>query len=123
MFDAGGFPDIGPDASVEAAQTPRTNGEALSRMLAGKTLFYGETAIQGPYRIRLNADGSAVVLRGREPIEFDTGSWNIREDKFCRDWKKIEPRQMCLTATSDGSSIQLFDGMGLMFIDARIVDN
>lgn len=122
MLDAGKFPDIGPDASIESAQYPRAPGDALSRMLAGKTLLYGETAKPGPYRIRLNTDGSAAVLRGSEPTEIDTGAWSIREDRLCRDWKKIQPRQLCFSATSDGSRIQLFDQMGLMLIDARIAD-
>lgn len=122
VLDAGKFPDIGPDASIESAQYPRALGDALSRMLTGKTLLYGNAAMHGPYRIRLNTDGSAAVLRGNEPIELDTGSWSIREDRLCRDWKKIEPRQLCLATASDGSRIQLFDQLGLMFIDARIVD-
>ena len=122
VLDAGKFPDIGPDASIEAAQQPHTNGEVLARTLTGKTLLYGEAATRGPYRIRLNADGSAAALRGREAIQFDTGTWSIREDKLCREWTKIEPRQICLTAVSSGSSVRLFDRMGLMFIDARIVE-
>ena len=50
MFDAGRFPGLGPDASIEAARYARTNGEALSRMLPGKTLIYGDAAIRGPPR-------------------------------------------------------------------------
>ena len=57
-----------------------------------------------------------------EPTELDTGSWSIREGQLCREWKKIEPRQMCFTVASDGSRVQLFDRMGLMYIDARIAD-
>ncbi len=122
VLDAGKFSEIGPDAAIESAQYPRALGDALSRMLAGKTLLYGEAAMHGPYRIRLNADGSAAVLRGSEPAELDRGSWSIREDQLCRDWKKIQPRQLCYAAASDGSRVQLFDRMGLMVIDARMVD-
>jgi len=53
IFDAGKFPDIGPDASLEAAQGMRADGDALSHMLRGKTLLYGEIAPGGPYRVRL----------------------------------------------------------------------
>jgi CubicO group peptidase (beta-lactamase class C family) len=122
ILDAGKFPDIGPDASLEAAQGMRADGDLLSRMLTGKTLLYGDAAARGPHRIRLNADGTAAVLRGKEPTELDTGSWSIREGQLCREWKKMEPRQMCLTVASDGSRVQLFDRMGLMYIDARIAD-
>jgi CubicO group peptidase (beta-lactamase class C family) len=122
-LDAGGFPDIGPEATIEATQAPRVNGEMLSRILPGKTLHYGETAREGPYRIRLNTDGNAVVFRRPEQVQLDTGSWSVNEDQFCREWKMIEPRRMCFAVASDGSKIQLFDDMGLMFIDAHIVDD
>ena len=122
IFDAGKFPDIGPDASLEAVQGTRANGAALSRMLTGKTLLFGETAARGPYRIRVNSDGSAAILGGREPVEIDTGMWTIREDQFCLEWKKIEPRQSSLAAVSTGPKIQFFDRMGLMRIQARVID-
>jgi CubicO group peptidase (beta-lactamase class C family) len=122
-FDAGGFPDIGPDASIEAARSARVGGAALSRMLPGKTLLYGEAAPPGPHRIRIGADGRFAYLRGRQPTEVDTGSWSILGDEFCRDWKKIKPSPMCLAVVGNGAKIQLFDRMGLMLIDAQIVDD
>jgi CubicO group peptidase (beta-lactamase class C family) len=121
LLDAGGFPDIGPDASIGAAWIAPATGETLLRILPGKTLVYGETASQGPYRIRLNADGSAVVLRGREPTELDTGSWSVRDGQLCRAWKKLGSQ--CSPVVSDGSKIQLFDRAGLMSIDGRIADD
>jgi hypothetical protein len=54
--------------------------------LPGKTLLLGDAAMQGPYCIRLNPAGSAVVLRGREPTELDAGFWRVQGDQFCRDW-------------------------------------
>jgi CubicO group peptidase (beta-lactamase class C family) len=123
VLDARPFPDIGPDASIAAARYPRVNGETLSRILPGKTLLCGDGAMHGPYRIRLNRDGSAVVLRGREPTELDRGSWQVQGDQFCRDWNKIEPRHMCFAVAGDGSNVQLFDGKGVMYIDARVVDD
>jgi len=123
ILDAGKFPDIGPDASLEAARGIRADGDALSRMLTGKTLLYGEADARGPTRMRLNADGTAAVLRGNEPTELDTGTWSIRENEFCREWKKLEPRQMCMAAAvTAGLKIQLFDRMGLMYIEARVVE-
>ena len=123
ILDAGKFPDIGPDASLGAAQGTRASGDALFRLLTGKTLLYGEAATRGPYRIRLNADGTAAFLRGREPVEVDTGTWSIREDELWREWKKLEPRQRCLAVVNTGSKIQLFDNMGLMLTEARVIDD
>jgi hypothetical protein len=71
ILDAGKFPDIGPDASLDAAQGMRAYGDTLSRMLAGKTLLYGDAAPGRPYRVRLNANGRAAALRGSEPTEFE----------------------------------------------------
>jgi CubicO group peptidase (beta-lactamase class C family) len=121
VLDAGHFPDIGPDASIEAAQAPRANDETLLRILPGKTLLYGETADQGPYRMRLNSDGSAAILRGGELTEADTGSWKVDGGQLCRTWKKSGSQ--CSAAVSEGSKIQLFDRAGLMLIDARIVED
>ena len=112
---------IGPDASIGAAWIAPATGETLLRILPGKTLVYGETASQGPYRIRLNADGSAVVLRGREPTELDTGSWSVRNGQLCRAWKKLGSQ--CSAVVSDGSKVQLFDRTGMMSIDGRIVED
>jgi hypothetical protein len=122
ILDAGKFPDIGPDASLEAAQSIRADGDQLSRMLTGKTLLFGDAAARGPYRVRLYADGTAAVLLGNEQTEFDRGTWSIRENEFCREWKKIEPRQMCMAAAIIGSKVQFFDRMGLMLIEARVVE-
>jgi CubicO group peptidase (beta-lactamase class C family) len=121
LLDAGRFPDIGPDASLEAAQGVRADGDILSRLLTGKTLLLGEATATGPSRIRLNVDGSAALLREREPVEVDTGTWSIRGDEFCLEWK-LEPRQPCLASAIKGSQIQLFDHMGLMLIEARVID-
>jgi CubicO group peptidase (beta-lactamase class C family) len=121
VLDAGHFRDIGPDASIDAAQAPRASDEMLLRILPGKTLLYGETADQGPYRMRLNADGSAAVLRGRESTEFDTGSWRVDGGRLCRAWRKSGSQ--CSAAVSEGAKIQLYDGAGIMMIDARIVDD
>jgi len=121
ILDAGTFPDIGPDASLQAAQSVAT-GEALTQALTGKTLLYGDDTTGGPYRFRINTDGSTALLLGHESTEFDTGTWSIRDGKFCREWKKIEPRQMCVSATINGSTIQLFDPIGLMLIEGRLAE-
>jgi hypothetical protein len=71
--------------------------------------------------MKLNADGSAAVFRGREPTEFDTGSWRIDGGRLCRAWKKSG--SLCSDAVSEGPKIQLFDRAGLMLIDARIVED
>jgi CubicO group peptidase (beta-lactamase class C family) len=123
VLDAGHFPDIGPDASIEAAHGVRLDGAALNQLLPGKTLVVGEGASEGPYRIRLDVDGTAAALKGREPVQYDSGSWRVEGDRFCREWKKTRPQRLCLTAVADGGHVEFFDDKGLMFINARLSDD
>jgi CubicO group peptidase (beta-lactamase class C family) len=119
LLDSHNISGIGEDASLEAARLPRVGGEMLAKLLAGKTLLYGEKAVTGPHRIRLSVDGTLTAVRGADAVELDTGTWSIRDDKYCRELKKLEPRNLCLTVVSDGTRVQLFDPKGLMFINAR----
>jgi hypothetical protein len=120
LFDSHGLTGFGQDASIEAARLPPVRGEMLSSLLGGKTLIYGEAAAEGPYRLRLSAEGQLAFVRSKDGTELDTGVWSIRDNQFCRELKKLEPRKLCLSIVSDGTKVQLFDPRGLMYIDARI---
>jgi hypothetical protein len=117
------FPDIGPDASIDAAQGTPLDEAALKRLLPGKTVVVGESAIEGPYRIRLHADGAAVALKGRERVQYDSGSWRVKGDRFCREWQKTRPLRLCLAVVADGDHLEFFGENGLMFISARLSDD
>jgi CubicO group peptidase (beta-lactamase class C family) len=123
VLDAGHFSDIGPDATIEAARGTHLDEASLGQLLPGKTLLYGEGATGGPYRVRLNADGTAAALKGREPVQYDTGSWRIEGGRFCRDWQTTRPQHLCLTVVAQGDNYQFFDNNGLMFLNSRLVDN
>ena len=69
LLDSHDVPGIGEDASIDAARLPRVGGEMISKLLAGKTLLYGEKAAQGPRRIRLGADGAFTAVRGADAVE------------------------------------------------------
>ena len=122
VLDAGHFPDIGPDATIAAAQGARLGGDALKELVAGKILRFGDNATEGPYRIRLNTDGSAAALRGIAPVQFDTGTWHVEDDQLCREWKKTMPLHACWTVVTADSHAAFFDSNGLMVIDARLSD-
>jgi CubicO group peptidase (beta-lactamase class C family) len=123
VLDAGHFPDIGPDASIEEAQGKHLGAAALKEFVAGKTLLYGEAASSGPYRIHLDPDGSAAALRGRDPIRYDMGSWRIDDDdRLCREWQKTRPLRLCWTVIANGSHVALFDENGLLYIDAQLTE-
>ena len=123
LLDAGHFPGIGPDATIAAAEGARLSGDPLTQLLAGKILRYGDDTAGGPYRIRLNTDGSAAALGGVEPVQFDAGTWHVEEDRLCRDWNKTMPLHACRRVVTADSRIELFDPDGLMVIDAQLVGN
>ena len=123
VLDAGHFPDIGPDASIQAAHGRHLDEATLKELLSGKTLVIGESASDGPYRIRLNAEGTAAALKGPEPVQYDSGSWRVKGDRFCRDWAKTRPLHLCLAVVADGDHLEFFDENGLMFINGRFSDD
>ena len=100
----------------------RLGGDALKELVAGKILRFGDNATEGPYRIRLNTDGSAAALRGIAPVQFDTGTWHVEDDQLCREWKKTMPLHACWTVVTADSHAAFFDSNGLMVIDARLSD-
>lgn len=122
VLDAGGFHDIGPDASIEAASGKPEDGAALSSLLSGKTLVYGDAAIGGPFRLRLDREGAMTLFKGENTVAFDTGTWEVADNKFCRNWIRTSPQHACLAVTWDGAAVQFFDPNGLMFLNARLME-
>ena len=122
LLDAGNFPDIGPDAAIQAAKGLRPDGDSLRQLVSGKALVYGEDAARGPFRIRFAADGTAVALRGREAAQYDAGTWRVEGDRLCREWEKTQPKRLCWVVVTDAANVALFDQNGLMYIKARLSD-
>jgi len=120
ILHAGGFSDIGPDASIEAASGKPEQGEALSRLLSGKTLVYGDAALGGPFRAHLNRDGTMALFKGDSTVASDTGTWKVGGDQYCRVWQKIIPHDACFDVIRNGANVELFDRNGLMIVDARL---
>jgi hypothetical protein len=90
----------GFSASAMADQT--MTGDQLSELLAGgKTIMLGGPGIGYSGELVLTADG-----KGKGEAKTDDGSktfviegtWEIRDDKFCRVWAEIgEGKEMCET--------------------------
>lgn len=120
VLDAGGFHDIGPDVSIDAAHGKPADGAALSRLLSDKTLVYGDAAIGGPFRVRLGRDGTLAVFTGESAVALDTGTWNVTDNRFCRGSQKMSPHHACFAVFRDRASVQFFDRNGLMVIDAHL---
>ncbi|MBZ5644769.1 MAG: beta-lactamase family protein [Acidobacteriia bacterium] len=65
ILSATGIGDVGRDTSFASVPlAARREGETLRAALAGATLRYAESALDGPYFMRLNADGSAALTKG-----------------------------------------------------------
>jgi hypothetical protein len=122
VLDAGGFHDIGPDVSIEAARGKPEDDAALAQLLSGKTLVNGDVAVGGPFRVSLGHDGTMAVFKGEGTVAYDTGTWHVIDNKYCRDWQKVRPHHDCFTAARDGAAVQLFDHNGLMIIDAGLTE-
>jgi hypothetical protein len=123
VLEAGHFPDIGPDATVAAGEDQPLNCDVLKELITGKTLRHGVGTVTGPYRIKLDVDGDATVLRGLDRVQFDAGTWRVDGDRLCRDWHKTEPLHTCWSAIGKDDHISLFGGDGLMVIDAHLEAN
>jgi CubicO group peptidase (beta-lactamase class C family) len=67
VLDAAGLPDIGEDASIEAARGIREDGAALAQMLPGKTLIFGEKTIGARTGCASIATGALPLEKARRP--------------------------------------------------------
>lgn len=122
LLDAGGFHDIGPDASIDAARGKPEDGAALSCLLSGKTLVYGDAAIGGPFRVQLGRDRTKALFKGESTVAYHTGAWDVTDNRYCRDLPKISPHHACSAMTRDGAAVQFLDRNRLMIIDARLTE-
>jgi CubicO group peptidase (beta-lactamase class C family) len=114
ILKAGGY-DPGPDASLAAAAGERPKGEELTARLRGKTLSFGAKAAKGPFTVRFEPGGQLTYLRWSSGPQ--TGTWTVAEELLCM----ISDRRRCFAPVLDGNRIELFDGYGVMQIDALAV--
>jgi CubicO group peptidase (beta-lactamase class C family) len=120
ILSAAGLPDIGPDRSLAAVQGARFRDDELRHALADTTLQYGITAPEGPSLIRLRADGSASLARGRDERLIAEGSWKIEGSKLCSEWTTLHSKRECYAVVISGDKVDLFDADGIAVIEADI---
>jgi CubicO group peptidase (beta-lactamase class C family) len=114
ILSAAGVHGIGPDTSAAAANLMA--GETLRTALAGRTLRYAEAASDGPYLMRLDADGTATLRKGATPQLAFAGKWWIDSNQLCRGWDKFQPRFDCWPVSIEGAAISLFGDSDTMFL-------
>jgi CubicO group peptidase (beta-lactamase class C family) len=119
ILSAAGVKDLGPDTSPAARKTV-LEGDALRATLADTTLRFADVAVDGPYYMRLNADGSASLTKGAERRLAFTGKWWIDGNRFCRGWDKYLPRHDCFPVGIDGRTVSLYQEHDTMYLQATI---
>jgi CubicO group peptidase (beta-lactamase class C family) len=119
ILSAAGVADIGPDTSPAARKTV-LEGEALRAALAGKTLRFAEAAADGPYFIRLGADGAASLSKGAERRLTYTGKWWVEGERLCRGWDKYLPHHDCYPVGIEGRIVSLYQDHDTMYLQAVI---
>ncbi len=118
ILAAAGLGDIGPDTSADSASL--ASGADVKASLAGVTLRYAESAPGGPYALRLNTDGSALLDKGRPLRRAFDGKWWIEGDKLCRGWDKFHPNYDAWPVAIAGSTVTLYGDDDTIFLQARI---
>lgn len=98
-----------------AADEPMT-GDQLNELLAGgKTIMLGGPGTGYSGEMALNADGTgkgqAVTDDGSRTFNIE-GTWEIRDDKFCRTWAEIsDGQEVCETwVTTEPNKVRVMNG-------------
>jgi GntR family transcriptional regulator/MocR family aminotransferase len=102
---------------LESAKGEWLTGEALSRAMAGATIFYKE--VYGTVcTIKLHVDGSMTGVMGKESDDWDKGTWRVEGDYFFRQWDRWNyAAQASYFIVVDGKAIKYFNS------DRQIVDS
>lgn len=119
ILSAAGVKDLGPDTSATARTTILAGG-ALRSALSGTTLRFADEAVDGPYRLRLDADGRALLHKGPERRLAKSGKWWIEGESLCRGWEKSLPRYDSFPVGIDGDTVSLYQNHDTMYLQAVI---
>jgi len=118
ILRAAGADGLGPDTSLAGAPGLRLVGDALRMALAGKTLRFADTAPDGPYAMRLAADGSASLAKGPSRRIAFTGKWWVDGETLCRAWDRFHPNFDSWPVRIDGATVGLYQEDDTMYLRA-----
>jgi CubicO group peptidase (beta-lactamase class C family) len=120
ILAAGGASGIGPDTALPPAHR-RLAGDALRVALSGRTVCFADAAPDGPYFMRLMADGSATQARGNPREVTLIGKWWIEDELLCRAWGKHAPHVDRWPVAIDGAVISLYGGNDTMWLQGLLL--
>jgi CubicO group peptidase (beta-lactamase class C family) len=108
-------PDVGPDTSLAAARGERLDGAALTARLSGATLLAPATPDSLALHARFGADGTFVTWQDDMSKPINTGTWTIRDGKYCGEIAHDIPR--CFIVFADGTHLDFFGADGILQYD------
>ncbi len=91
--------------SVEAANEQPLNGAEIKQLLAGKTAYLDNGAVQ-----TFNSNGKTLYFH--EPRPLERGTWKIDGDEYCSEWGG---RWTCYQMTGDGADRITWVGSGTTY--------
>ena len=93
--------------TAAVAETGRLNGQAIKRVLSGKTLHL-HTPIGVTLPIKYSGNGTMVGRAKPELAQYigsrqDKGVWWVRSNRMCQKWKRwLEGKLACFTIRKRG---------------------
>jgi hypothetical protein len=98
-----------PEVGQESPAGTRSSSDEIRQYLSGK-VFEGTSAAGLRFVVEYSNDGS---LSGKADSLADTGTWTVRADRLCRQWRRWYDGEMdCLVVLRDGETLRVYDSKG-----------
>jgi CubicO group peptidase (beta-lactamase class C family) len=120
ILAAAGVSGIGPDTALPPAHR-RLAGDALRVAVSGRTVRFADAAADGPYFMRLMADGAATLAKGSPRQVTLTGKWWVEGELLCRGWDKYAPGIDRWPVAIDGATISLYADNDTMWLQGLLL--
>jgi len=98
-----------PEVGQRSPAGIRLSSDEIRQYLSGK-VFEGTTAAGLRFVGEYSNDGT---MSGKADSLADTGTWTVRADTLCRQWRRLFDGEMdCLVVLRDGETLRVYDSKG-----------
>ena len=98
-----------PEVGQKSPAGIRLSSDEIRQYLSGK-VFEGTTAAGLRFVGEYSNDGT---MSGKADSLADTGTWTVRANTLCRQWRKLFDGEMdCLVVLRDGETLRVYDSKG-----------
>lgn len=98
-----------PEVGQEGPAGARLSSDEIRQHFSGK-VFEGTSAAGLRFVVEYSNDGT---LSGKADSLADTGTWTVRADTLCRQWRRWYDAEMdCLVVLRDGETLRVYDSKG-----------